>query len=358
MTFAIIAKLRFNEGESDFFEYNFIKIEEVNMSLNIELNIVRIFWVLFLLQTLNAQEISYKVDDGGYQKGASVYVEPTQKVHLKFRVNNPKHIKWYQIIPDTSKFYKNANHPWEENAYKWVGYGKIDYKKVEIKPFRDKQEVEITHEILEANRPSNTNFYNAQLGSFWFEVEATLKNGKVIRSRGIREVERKGLSPKVFRLSYMADQSYVGYLTTFFNVPGIFGSMPYQSRNYIGVDCADVLVAASKVMNKQANTKNYNVSMLVDKLKIKAKFKIVDGKPNKQLQWGADFNVGDFIAVQGSEGSRFYHIGMLYKDENGDNILDENDSILNAGPESLHKTLVKSGAFRGSVVILENRDAI
>ncbi|MDQ7085879.1 MAG: hypothetical protein Q9M36_13650 [Sulfurovum sp.] len=87
-------------------------------------------------------------------------------------------------------------------------------------------------------------------------------------------------------------------MTSFFNVPGIFGSMPYQSRNYIGVDCADVLIATSKIMNKQKNTKNYNVVMLVAMFKTKLKTKILNGTPSKKLRWGKAFKKGDFIAVK------------------------------------------------------------
>jgi hypothetical protein len=275
---------------------------------------------------------------------------------MRFNVKNAKSIKWYQIIPNTSKFYKNANHPWEENAYQWSDYGKIDYNRVEIKSFENKKEVELTSKILEENRPKNNKYYNSKLGSFWFEVEVVKTNGKVVKTKGIKNVERKGLSPKVFRVSYMASDDYIGYLTTFFNVPGIFGSMPYQSRNYIGVDCADVLVATSKVMNKQKNTKNYNVVMLVDKFKTKVKTKIVRGTPIKKLIWGKEFKKGDFIAVKYRENGRYAHIGMLYTDENNNGILDKEDSIINAGPNALHLVKLSKGAFNGTVVILKNGD--
>jgi len=55
-----------------------------------------------------ATEISYKVDDGTFQNTHEVYLKPNQKLTLKFDVKNAKSIKWYQIIPNTSKFYKNA----------------------------------------------------------------------------------------------------------------------------------------------------------------------------------------------------------------------------------------------------------
>jgi len=301
-------------------------------------------------------EISHKIENGRYTQSLAVYLTPKQKLTLKFDVKNAKEIKWYQIIPNTAKFYKNANHPWEKNAYKWTGYGKIDYERVEIKAFKNKKEVQLTQKILERNRPQNNEYYHSKLGSFWFEAEAILDNGKIIKSKGMKNIGRKGLSPKVLRVSYMADKSYIGYLTSFYNVPGIFGSMPYQSRNYIGVDCADVLIATSKIMNKQKNEKNYNVVMLVDKFKTKIKVTISNGTPKRKLKWGKDFNRGDFIAVKYRENGRYAHIGMLYKDVNKNTILDKEDLIINAGPNALHHTALKDGGFDGTVVILRNGD--
>ena len=315
-----------------------------------------VFIFLLFLQNVYAAQISHKVDDGAYKTSSSVYLKPTQKLKMRFNVKDAKSIRWYQIIPNTSKFYKNANQPWEANAYKWSGYGKIDYQRVEIKSFENQKEVELTSKILEENRPKNNPYYNAKLGSFWFEVEVVKTNGKIVKTKGINDVEEKGLSPNVFRVSYMASDDYIGYLTTFFNVPGIFGSMPYQSRNYIGVDCADVLVATSKVMNKQENTKNYNVVMLVDKFKTKVKTKIVRGTPIDKLKWGREFKKGDFIAVKYKENGRYAHIGMLYGDENNNGVLDKEDSIINAGPNALHLTPLSKGGFDGTVVILKNED--
>jgi len=96
--------------------------------------------------------------------------------------------------------------------------------------------------------------------------------------------------------------------------------------------------------------------MLVDRFKTKVKFRIDEGKPNRELHWGVDFNRGDFIAVNTNPDGRYYHIGMLYKDENNNGILDAEDSIMNAGPEALHLVNLNDGAFKGTVAILENKD--
>jgi hypothetical protein len=309
---------------------------------------------IFTISTFGKQ-ITYQVDNGHFKQKNFVYLKPTQKLTLKFDVKNAKSIKWYQIIPNTSKFYKNANHPWEDNPYKWVGFGKISYKKVEVKSFSNKRMVELNSKVLEANRPKNNPFYNSKLGSFWFEAEATLKNGKKLRSRGLKDITYRGLSTKVFRVSYMESNDYIGYLTSFFNVPGIFASISYQSKNYIGVDCADVLMATSAVMNKK-KLKDYNVAMLVNKFKTEATVKIINGTPSKKLKWGKNFQRGDFIAVKYSPKGRFAHIGMLYEDADKNGVLDREDLIINAGPNALHVTPLKKGGFDGLVKILDNED--
>ncbi|MDQ7085878.1 MAG: hypothetical protein Q9M36_13645 [Sulfurovum sp.] len=139
---------------------------------------IKLLLSLLITQSLIAKEISYSIDNKPFQAKSSVYVTPAQKLTLKFDVQNAKSIKWYQIIPDTSKFYKNANHPWEKNPYQWSDYGTIDYARVEISSFENQSKVMITQKILEENRPQSDNYYNSTLGSFWFEVEATLANGK------------------------------------------------------------------------------------------------------------------------------------------------------------------------------------
>ena len=320
------------------------------------MNIVKITALLLILSyQLVAKQIACKVDDQPFKTANAVHLQPTQKLQLKFDVPNSKSIKWYQIIPDTSKFYKNANHPWESNPYKWVGFGTIDYKRVEIEPFRDQKVVEINAKIKALHKPSGNPFYNTELGSFWFEAVATLPNGKTVKSPGLEKNNYLGLSIKVFRATYQESDDYIGYLTGFFNVPGIFGAVPKQSRGYIGVDCADVLMATSAIIN-DIKLKEYNVAMLVSKLKHLATFELKKGVPSKQLKWGEDFRRGDFIAVKYHANGRYAHIGLLYQDANNNGVLDRDDIVINAGPNALHTKRLCDGGFDGFIKILGNED--
>ena len=316
----------------------------------------KIVFIVVLLQVIIfAKQISYETKPNVFKKANSTYLLEGKELKLKFSVKNAKSIKWYQIIPNISKFYKNANFPWDPKPYQWAGFGKIEYEKVEIKEFENQKIVTITQKILEKNRPQGYTLYNSKVGSFWFQAVATKNSGKTIKSTGLKQNNSRGLSPKVFRVSFMKSDDYIGYLTTFSNVPGIFGSIPYQSKNYIGVDCADVLMAVSSIITKK-KLKDFNVAMLVTKLKKRASLHIKEGKPSKKLIWGKDFKKGDFIAVRYSPKSQFAHIGLLYEDSNRDGILDSGDFVIHTGPEALHISTLDVGVFDGFVKILKNRD--
>ena len=310
---------------------------------------------MFFINSLYADEINiqYKSKENTWDDKKSVYLNKGQTVQLRLNIDNYKSIKWFQIIPDTSQYYKNANFPWEKGAYKWNGFGKINYKKVELKSLHNKLEVDISPKLLSKSRPKRNPYYSSKLGSFWFAVEVLLENGNTIKSPGIEQNNNKGLSPEVFRISYIESNDYLGYLTSFFNVPGVFGSIPYQSINYIGADCADVLMAARSIF-KGDKLKDFNVAMLVESLETLASLNIKKGSPNKPLQWGKEINPGDFIAVRYKNQRQFAHIGALYKDYNENGILDSKDLILHAGPDALHISALYERGFDGEVVILNN----
>jgi len=142
--------------------------------------------------------IQSRIDERTWKISQAIYPLKEQQIHLSVKKTPKAIIRWYQIFPDTSKIYKNANHPWEKNPYQWVGFGQIDYERQELTHFRNQ------------------------------------KNGHIQKSPGIKDSNERVLSPKVFRISIRNGKGYIGYLTTFFNVPGLFGSTTYQSRHYIG----------------------------------------------------------------------------------------------------------------------------
>jgi len=309
--------------------------------------------------------IQSSIDGGLWVKNSAIYPLKGQKVVLKVdRVPGAK-IRWYQIIPDTSKIYKNANFPWEKEPYKWIGLAKIHYFRKEltkfrdhwqIKPFDDEDDIEVRDRESSSfrssqNKATNSRFYHKDVGSFWFQAEIA-QEGRIYRSPGVEDSDKKGLSPKVFRVSIRDGKGYIGYLTSFFNVPGLFGSVTYQSNNYIGADCADVLMAAYGRWKNKPIRKNYNVAMLVSQWRKVKELDVLEGTPNKQLKWGRDIRPGDFIAVRYSGSIQYQHIGALFDDLNKNGLLDGGDIVIHAGPEPLHYSYLREGYFDGHVVTL------
>ena len=50
---------------------------------------------------------------------------------------------------------------------------------------------------------------------------------------------------------------------------------------------------------------------------------------------------------------KYHHVGALWEDANGNGTLDGDDIVIHAGPDPLHLSYLKYGAFDGRVVILK-----
>lgn len=313
--------------------------------------------------------IQSRVDNREWSRRRAIYPLKGQRIVLKVDKVPGGKVRWLRIQPDLSRTYKNANHPHEENPYKWVGFGKIGYHKRELTRYRGKWEIhpfEDNDKSLWAKAWSSVSKlgkqysvgkrYHHDVGSFWFQVEVE-KDGKILRSYGIEDSGKRGMSPKVFRVSIRDGEGYLGYLTSFFNVPGVFGSTPYQCHNYIGTDCADVLVAAYGQWKNKTITKDYCVATLVDSLPKVAEFDLRGGSPGKKLLWGKDLHPGDIVAVRYGGRKRYQHIGALSGDANGNGVLDRSDPVIHAGPEPLHYSQLGRGNFNGHVVVLRFKES-
>lgn len=312
--------------------------------------------------------ITASIDEGPWTKDTAIYPMKGQKATLRVKQVPGGVIRWYRIVPDISKIYKNANHPWEANPYKWVGLAKIDYSRREltkfhgqwlIQPFSEEAPVADTNKVSASfpfltRASADSQHYHKDVGSFWFQAEVE-KHGKVERSPGIEDCDKRGLSPQVFRVSIREGDGYLGYLTTFFNVPGVFGSIPYQSNNYLGADCCDALLAAYGVWSGKRITKDYSVAMLVSQLPKATECDVVGGKPDREIKWGKDIHPGNFIAVKFPGAKAYQHIGALYSDTDKDGVLSAGDLVLHAGPLPLHHSRLGEGCFDGHVVILDQK---
>src|SRR5437870_1782321 len=61
-------------------------------------------------------------------------------------------------------------------------------------------------------------------GSAWFAARVTLPDGTVAATPDASATDRLGLSPAVQRVSFRADDTFLGWLSTYFHVTSVFGS--------------------------------------------------------------------------------------------------------------------------------------
>lgn len=307
--------------------------------------------------------IESRIGDRTFRKNTHLDIRSDEAPTLRIKSDPNTTVRWYLIFADLSRNYQNANTPWPDKPYQWSGFDSIQYYRIEMIELRNQKEINPVP-YLEAARSrivlwfektfgtsSSMAFYHAEAGTFWIQVEVDDKKG-TRRSAGIEDITDRGLPKSVFRLTVREDDTYLGRLGGLFNVPGVFGSVLSQSIHHLGADCADILMTAwSEWKRKPLNT-NYNVQMLVTKFHHVAKTKINAGVPERTLKW-TDVNPGDFIAVSyAKDAKKYHHIGALLSDENGNGILDAKDSVLHAGPDPLHRSLLDEGGFDGTVVIL------
>lgn len=269
-------------------------------------------------------------------------------------------IRWWQLIPDTRQYYKNANHPWEPNAYQWVGFAKIPCLRRELTTFRGKAEAVVwpksgdpTATLHPLACPEAGEFYHTDCGSFWFVVEIR-RAGMILRSAGLEEAGEKGMSPRVFRLSVRKTAGFLGVLSSYCNVPGLFGCVPWQSYHYVGVDCADVLMAAASRRKGTELKRDWNVEMIVGEWPHAAEVDLSGGVLSAKLKWGTDIKPGYLLAVRYSGAKTYQHIGTLAADANENGVLDAPDTVLHAGPQALQYSELGSGSFNGHLVIMRN----
>ena len=305
-------------------------------------------------------KVEVRIDGGKWSKRPGHTPKKGQSVELRVKPIPEAQIRWYLIFADLNTFYENANPPWKPDAYKWVGFDTINYHRIELTQHRDKWQFEpLSDDMWSSVRPAlaaaghSDQYYHGTLGTFRFQ--AVVKDGqKILRSPGLEDIGDKGISPSVTRLSVRSGEGVIGALSSFYNVPGIFGSVTYQSQHHIGVDCADVLVAAWGQWKRRRVKRNYNVDMVVGKLKTRSSAELSGGAPDKTLTWGKDVKAGDFIAVKYSGARRFQHIGALAGDTDKDGILSAGDHVMHAGPHPLKSEPLSGGGFDGHVAILNS----
>ncbi len=250
----------------------------------------------------------------------------------------------------------------------WLGYDTLEY---ETHPLTDGAHVTIAGQELEVRgapaprrtgrAPTRT---NDAAGTMWLAARVTLPDGRVLSSADATNTDRLGLSRRVQRLSFRTSDDFLGWLSSYFDVPYVFGSTPRQSERYVGIDCADVLVGARRRESDRhlQYTSVNGISRLArdvsDVFRLRRDKTLRDGDGNLvSLRWGEDVREGDMLAIDYAEDEEgqlprpWDHIGALLSDSGPDGrpdgILGGDDLLRHMGRRGLtDEALWRHGPIR------------
>jgi hypothetical protein len=177
-------------------------------------------------------------------------------VHARDRRRWPDvETRWYKVEPyawrqggvpaangaDTA-YYTNVVSGGAEHG-KWLGYDTVTYFETPLAPAA--RGPASRHRVADAVPTRAEDDVYGGLGTMRFKV---VVDG--VASPGAEAVDRYGILPSVHRVSIRRDDTTVGWLTSFFLVPEVFGSAGpgknHQTERFVGADCADVLVGARR----------------------------------------------------------------------------------------------------------------
>ncbi|MDP2906601.1 MAG: hypothetical protein Q8O03_01535, partial [Nanoarchaeota archaeon] len=136
-------------------------------------------------------------------------------------------ITWYKVEAEKSCY----NNWWEG----WFILDTITYKETKIREGKD-------WSILADAKPTEElKDVNEGFGTMRYKVEISYDNKKS-STPGKKSTNFQGITNDVHKISFRKDDSFTGWLTSFFNLPYIYGNTEYQVENSIGMDCADFVV--------------------------------------------------------------------------------------------------------------------
>lgn len=271
-------------------------------------------------------------------------------------------VSWYRVEPRMEhtrtpapngdlKIYANARVFGADHG-KWLGYDRIEYIESPL-PGQGATPPTLPTLIVRDAAPSPEAGVPARdpalrgLGTMRLKATATF-GAQTVSTPGAEDAPAGLISPQVFRYSYRSGDDFLGWLTTFFNVPYLFGSAGQgpasQAERYLGADCADALVAALRRAG-QRRMRYTSVTGLVDALrKVGPAVVVAPAAPSgpqvpdaaPRLRFGEQVRPGDLLALDyvGSEDlpRPWDHIGVVVADH-GPGPDGAPDGVL--GPEDL-----------------------
>lgn len=224
---------------------------------------------------------------------------------------------------------------------KWLGYDTLEYTATPLAPKAS------TLSVTRATPTEPRLAVNGGLGTMRYAVRVTSDAG-TFESPGANAVQRGGVRESVRRVSFRAGDDAVGWLTSFFNVPNVFGSAGrgrhHQTDRHQGADCADVLVGAWRKAGVKmpytsvAGLYRYADVVTPKLLSLPEGLFEIDGDargPAAAYAFGTDVRRGDIVVIDYGlmvgTGRTWDHIGMVGDDRGTIGAWDAEDGLLHMG---------------------------
>jgi hypothetical protein len=162
-------------------------------------------------------------------------------------------VRWSTVEPepwrDDGEFHSNVVTGGDDHG-KWVGYDPIGYFETPVGDWSS--DASARRRAASATPSREEDDLYGGLGTMRYKVEVRLdgegEEGRILATAGADQVDTFGILPSVHRVSIRKDDSYAGWLASYFLVPEVFGSAGpgknHQTERFTGADCADVLVGA------------------------------------------------------------------------------------------------------------------
>lgn len=186
-------------------------------------------------------------------------------------------------------------------------------------------------------------------GTIFLAADVQLPGGARVATPGFESRDRLGLSESVARVSFRSGDDFLGFMSSYFGVPFLFGSTPHQVDRYVGVDCADVMIAAQRAAGRAGVFRRGRRMPYVSVSGISRHARAVTpplrftrtgttttaaGEPIT-LRFGDDVKPGDMIAIDYARSRdmprSWDHIGALVADTSGDGVLNGGDTMRHMG---------------------------
>jgi len=276
-------------------------------------------------------------------------------------------VRWLRVVPRMEHVARPSPNPGTasfSNAVlfgprhgRWLGYDRLEY---ETRPLR-LDEGDAQPDGTLTVRAARLDPPRGGAGSMWFSAEVALPDGRVLRAPDGERVDTLGLSRDVARVSFRVDDTYLGWLGTYFGVPNVFGSNgtsgDHQTDRYTGADCADVLVGGLRASGRR-DVPYLSVAQIGEAAARRSRPLTIDAAGRylhgaSAPRWGVDVAPGDLVTLgylddaENSLPRDWDHIAALVADADGDGLLGAGDTIRHVTERGLDETpLVHAGAMR------------